>query len=198
MLDKTIPYHHIIMKRRAGIKIPSYPLPKGYSFAWHVSGKEQRWAQIETAVGEFENYDKALEYFHKEYSPHLDDVRKRVLYIHTKDQEEVGTITGWWNWTGERRDPSIHWFAVKKEHQGVGIGKALVSECLNRLVLLEGDRDVYLHTQTWSYQAIGLYRKLGFDILETESFGGYPNDFARAMPIVRKAWKNSESYRTDR
>jgi hypothetical protein len=50
---------------------------------------------------------------------------------------------------------------------------------------LEGDKDIFLHTQTWSYKAIGLYLKASFEILESESFGHYKNDYEKAMPILR-------------
>ncbi|GED71850.1 hypothetical protein BRE01_55520 [Brevibacillus reuszeri] len=42
----------------------------------------------------------------------------------------------------------------------------------------------YLHTQTWSYKAIGLYIQAGFEILENESFNGYQNDYEKAMPFI--------------
>jgi ribosomal protein S18 acetylase RimI-like enzyme len=186
LLDKSIPYYNVIMKRRAGIPLPHSALPKGYSFAWYVPGKEEKWAEIEASVGEFESTEQGLHYFRSEYLPHLYELKRRLVYIQNVEGIEVGTITSWWNLNGERRDPSIHWFAVKNEYQGLGLGKALISECLSRLLLLEGDRDIFLHTQTWSYKAIGLYLKAGFEILESESFGNYKNDYDKAMPILKK------------
>ncbi|GIN88828.1 hypothetical protein J6TS2_52140 [Heyndrickxia sporothermodurans] len=49
-------------------------------------------------------------------------------------------------------------------------------ECINQLKQLEGDKDIFLHTQTWSYKAIGIYLKAGFNILEDGSFAKYKND----------------------
>jgi ribosomal protein S18 acetylase RimI-like enzyme len=109
-----------------------------------------------------------------------------LLFVENENGEEVGTITSWWNMTGTRRDPSIHWFAVKKEYQGLGLGKALVSECLDRLLLLEGNKEVFLHTQTWSYKAIGLYLNEGFNIASNEVFAHYKNDYDDAVPILKK------------
>jgi ribosomal protein S18 acetylase RimI-like enzyme len=63
-----------------------------------------------------------------------------------QEGKPIGTITSCWNHTRERRDSSIHWFAVKREYQGLGIGKALVAECIRVLKNLEGDADVYLFT----------------------------------------------------
>jgi hypothetical protein len=36
------------------------------------------------------------------------------------------------------------------------MGKALVSECLNRLLLLEGDKDIFLHTQAFVNMSVPL------------------------------------------
>jgi ribosomal protein S18 acetylase RimI-like enzyme len=185
LLDKSIPYYNVIMKRSAGITFPNYSLREGYKFTWYVPGEEEKWAEIEASVGEFENTKQGLDYFRTEYMPFLEELKRRLLFIQNEDGEVIGTITSWWNLTGERRDPSIHWFAVKNEYQGLGLGKALVSECLNRLLLLEGDKDIFIHTQTWSYKAIGLYLKASFEILESESFGHYKNDYEKSMPILR-------------
>jgi len=75
---------------------------------------------------------------------------------------------------------------VRNEYQGLGLGKALVSECLKRLVLLEDENDVWLHTQTWSHKAIGLYLNAGFEPVEHESFSQYANDYEHAIPILRQ------------
>ncbi|WP_312116542.1 GNAT family N-acetyltransferase [Brevibacillus reuszeri] len=184
MLDKSIPYYNVIMRLRSGIAASSFSLPSGYTYAWFEPGNEKKWAEIETSVGEFTTVEQAHRYFCEHYLRYVDEVKRRVLFILNPDGEEVGTITSWWNVTGERRDPSIHWFAVKKEYQGIGLGKALVSKGLRQLKQLEGDGDIYLHTQTWSYKAIELYIQAGFEILENESFGGYQNDYEKAMPFI--------------
>lgn len=186
MLDKSIPYLNVIMKRPANITITEFDLPQGYSFVWFDKGLEYKWAEIETSVGEFDTVDEALDYFRAEYIPFEEELKKRLLFVRNENHEEIGTITSWWNITGKRRDPSIHWFAVKKEYQGLGLGKALVSECLKRLLHLEGNHEVFLHTQTWSYRAIALYLKAGFNIEPDEVFANYNNDYLDAIPILQK------------
>ncbi|MFC5649536.1 GNAT family N-acetyltransferase [Paenibacillus solisilvae] len=190
MLDKSIPYYNVIMKRPKGTALPQFELPDGYSFERYTSGMEVKWAAIEASVGEFENNEESLTYFKKEYLPYSNELKDRLLFVLNKEGEPVGTITGWWNLTGERRDLSIHWFAVSKEYQGLGIGKALVSECIRNLLHLEGDKDVYLHTQTWSYIAIALYLKTGFNMEEKETFANYQNDYEQALPILQGLLNN--------
>lgn len=174
------------MKRGAGEPISAYDLPSGFSWTWFMQGNETEWASIETSVGEFASEQEALEYFQREYLPHAHKLERRSLFVRAANGEAVGTITSWWNHTGERRDSSIHWLAVRSEYQGLGLGKALVSECLKRLVLLEGEKDVWLHTQTWSHKAIGLYLKAGFELVKHESFSQYTNDYDQAMLILRQ------------
>lgn len=40
MLDKTIPYHRVIMTRKTGNSIPSTMLPEGFSFRLFQLGDE--------------------------------------------------------------------------------------------------------------------------------------------------------------
>jgi ribosomal protein S18 acetylase RimI-like enzyme len=190
MLDKSIPYFNIIMKRPAGASLPHYGLPVGFSFEWYISGMEVDWAAIEASVGEFDNNKESLNFFKNEYLSHSEELKNRLLFVLNQERKPVGTITGWWNFTGERRNLSIHWFAVQKEYQGLGIGKALVTECIRNLQVLEGDKDIYLHTQTWSYKAIALYLKSGFNIEVKETFSHYKNDYEQALPILQELLNN--------
>ncbi len=173
------------MKRRVGLPIVMHGLPSGFSIVGFVPGDEVQWASIETAVGEFMTEGEALTYFQTTYLPYSDELTRRCVFVRGADGGVVGTITSWWNATEERRDPSVHWLAVCPDSQGLGLAKALVSECLKRLVWLEGDRDIFLHTQTWSHRAIAIYLRAGFEFVRQGSFGGYPNDYLQAMPILR-------------
>ncbi|SDT48930.1 Acetyltransferase (GNAT) family protein [Paenibacillaceae bacterium GAS479] len=186
MLDKSIPYFNVIMKRHAGSFLPQFVLPVGYSIGRYTEGMELQWAAIETSVGEFDSDEESLTYFQKEYLPQSNELKKRLLFVLNPEGEAVGTITGWWNLTGERCDLAIHWFAVRPEYQGLGLGKALVAECMRNLIDLEGDKDIYLHTQTWSYKAITLYLKTGFKIETKDTFAHYQNDYESALPILQK------------
>ena len=53
---------------------------------------------------------------------------------------------------------------------------------------IEGDRDFYLHTQTWSHRAVGLYLWAGFRFLpDGQSAGGLPNENAVGLEVLRRA-----------
>ncbi len=184
MLDKSLPYHHIIMKRTTGTPIPRFDLPDGFLFTDFAEGDEKDWADILVSVGEFDNADDALERFREDYLPHRDQLERRIQFIRTTDGRAVGTATCWWRNSFSQRSPSLEWVAVRPEYHGHGLGKAMVSKAMKRMVCMEGDNSVYLHTQTWSYHAIGIYKKMGFFLLSDGSFGEYPNEYDKAMGVL--------------
>lgn len=185
MLDKTLPYFNIIMKRLKGTEFPKVILPDGFSFSSFVDGDEIYWAEIETSIGEFDNVEEALNCFRNEYLTNINELKKRLIFIQNKEGKKVGTLTNWWNYSQGVRDPSIHWVGIIREFQGLGLGKAIVFEGMRRMIELEGDRDLFLHTQTWSYKAINIYIQAGYKIVNDETFGDYINESEKAMPIIR-------------
>jgi len=170
MIDKSIPYVDILMKREAGTPFPDFPLPEGYRFVLFKDGDETEWAEITASAGEFDR----------------EELKRRCTFVETTEGEKVATCTAWWSYTGERRDPWLHWIAVKAGYQGLGLGKSVVAEGMRRMIAIEGDRDMYLHTQTWSYKAFNIYRKMGFQITREKGLGGCDtNDYDRAMEILK-------------
>lgn len=191
MLDKSIPYYNIVMQRKPGKPIPNFALPEDYSFVPFTGGSETAWAEIEASVGEFDSVSEALEYFQQEYLSYPNEVERRTIFVQTSNFKKVATVTSWWNYTEERRDPSLQWIAVMPEYQGIGLGKAAVFEGMKKMLMIEGDREIFLHTQTWSYRAIGIYLQAGFEFMRTCSFGGYGNDFDMALPYLEEKMKMS-------
>jgi ribosomal protein S18 acetylase RimI-like enzyme len=184
MLDKSIPYYNIVMQRKPGRLIPKFVLPEGFTFVPFTDGSEADWARIEASVGEFDSTSEALAYFNNKYLSYPGEVERRTTFIQTSDFKKVATVTSWWNYTGERRDPTLEWIAVMPEYQGIGLGKAVTFAGLERMLLIEGDRDIFLHTQTWSYKAIGIYLQAGFEFMRDNSFGEYANDYDKALPYI--------------
>ena len=186
MLDKSIPFLDIIMHRKAGTPFVDCPLPEGYSFALFQAGDEVDWAKIEASTLEFDEETEALVYFQKDRLPYLKELERRCLFAVAPDGEKVATATAWWNYTGTRRDNWLHWVSAKPQHQNKGIGKAIVSRALRLIEEIEGEGDVYLHTQTWSHKAVGIYEKAGFFITPEKGLAGYPNrDYLEALTMIR-------------
>jgi RimJ/RimL family protein N-acetyltransferase len=186
MLDKTLPYYDVLMKRDKNTPSPDFPLVDGFRFVLFKDGDEKEWAEIETSVGEFDRGVDALVYFQRDYLPYKKELERRCIFIENGEGEKVATLNIWWCYTGLRRDPWIHWFAVKPQYQGLGLGKSIVYEGLKRLIQIEGDRDAYLHTQTWSYKAINIYKKVGFKITDEKGLAGYENtNYNKAVDVLK-------------
>lgn len=164
MMDKTLEFVEIIMKRKSGRVIHDYYIPDGYKIVMFKPGNETDWADIESSVEEFNTYGDALTYFKKHYLSLEPELIRRCMFIEDSNGNKVATLTAWWEYVNNRRRPWISWVAVKPEHQGKGLGKALISRGLYLLRELEGDVDFFLKTQTWSYKAINIYRYQGFRI----------------------------------
>jgi GNAT superfamily N-acetyltransferase len=185
LLDKSVPFVDVLMHRKSNQPLPLVSLPAGYSFVSFQPGDEKAWAQIEASVLEFDSEIHALLRFQRDYLPYLSELERRCIFIQSDAGEKVATATAWWSYTGNRRDPWIHWVAVKPTHQGKGLGKAVVAEIIRRMIEIEGDRDIYLHTQTWSHKAIKIYQKAGFVITSQPNLYKYSNhEYERALAIL--------------
>jgi len=186
MLDKSIKYYEVIMKREKGAPVQEFTLPAGYRYVPFQPNDEKEWAEIETSVGEFDRTVDALVYFQKYYMSHKGELERRCIFIENPEGKKIATLSAWWTYTGVRRDPWLHWFAIKPEYQGLSLGKALCYETMRKLLEIEGDRDFYLHTQTWSYKAINIYRKEGFFITDEKGLGGCENkDYEPAVELLK-------------
>ncbi len=186
MLDKTIPYHDLIMHRRAGTPLPAAIWPDGYSLVGFAAGDEHAWAEIESAVLEFDSQAEALTYFGKEYLPFLPELQRRTFFVQAPDGRKVGTVTIWWEYSGKRRVAALHWVGIHPDCQGLGLGKAMVNQAMQEFLDIEGDEDLYLHTQTWSYRAIGIYLQAGFRLLPSGTYAHHINQYEQALPILQR------------
>ncbi|TVY11764.1 GNAT family N-acetyltransferase [Paenibacillus cremeus] len=186
MLDKSIAHYRVILKRTPDTPVPNAFLPQGYSIVTYQDGDEEAWGEIETSVQEFERVEVAVDYFRSKFAPYRTEVTRRTMFVQKDDGEKIATFTAWWNYTGMRRHPFMHWVAVKPEYQGLGIGKALIAEGVRRMIELEGDCVMYIPTQTWSHKAIKLYRWAGFELeLDEPEPGGYANQTRQALPLIQ-------------
>ncbi len=186
MLDKSIPYFNIILIRKYNTKYCEERLPKWFHYESFKSGDEVHWAEIETSVLEFSEESEAMKYFDREYLKYKKELSERCIFITTEEGQKVGTATAWWNTRNEIRVPSIHWVSIKPDYQNMGLGKSIVSKVIKTSIELDGDKDSFLHTQTWSYHAVGIYLQAGYKILRDGTFGKYQNDYEAALPYLKE------------
>lgn len=185
----SVPYFDILMHRRAGAPILDIALPEGFKFTYFKPGDEKAWAKIETSVLEFPDELDALIYLQNDLMRYPGELERRCLFIENEKGEKVATATAWWSYSGTRRDPWIHWVAVIPQYQGKGLGKAVVSGVLRLMAEIEGDRDFYLHTQTWSHHAVKIYQKMGFAFTDEKGLNGYSNEnYDKAMALLNEIY----------
>ena len=187
MLDKSLPYWGLFMHRKARTPVAGAPLPDGFRFTFFSNGDEKDWARLEASVLEFDSEFAALLHFHNSFLPYADELSRRCVFIQNEDGKKVATATAWWlNINGQHR-PWLHWVAVEPQYQGLSLGKALVSHVIEQMINLEGDVDFYLHTQTWSYKAVNIYKQNGFfPSREKALYKDKKNNCKKAMRIINR------------
>jgi len=188
MLDKTVPFAKLKMVRKAGTPIPDFPLPEGFKYTYFQEGDEMDWARIETSVDEFDSEFAALLRFKEDFMPHVEELNRRCLFIETEDGEKVATANAWWSYVENERRAWLHWVSVAAGYQGLGLGKAIVSKVTRLLMEIEGDVDFYLSTQTWSYKAINIYKKCGYEPTAEKALylRKHRSHYKKALKILEK------------
>ena len=187
MLDKSVPYAGLFMCRKAGTPIPDFPLPDGFRFTFFRDGEALDWARIETSVLEFSSEFAALLFFKESFDPYVDELYRRCLFVENGNGEKVATATAWWSFIEGQRRPWIQWIGTAPAYQGLGIGKAVIARVTGLVTELEGDVDIHLKTQTWSYKAIELYKACGFEPTnEKKLYKIRENNYRKAMRILKR------------
>jgi len=185
MVDKSVERIEVIMRRNASFSLPDTKLANGFRFSFYTEEKDGwAWAEIQTAVGQFGSVWDAYQYFRQEFC-HEREMKRRMMFIENENGEKIATSTAWWTYTGQRRDPILHWVAVKNEYQGLGLGKAIIFEVVRLMTQIEGEREFFLNTQTVSHKAIKIYEKVGFFITDERNLIGTPNDrYTEAVALL--------------
>ena len=163
MLDKSLPYTPLMMTKTDTEKYPKFDLPEGYSFRFYRAGDEEKWAELECALGQFGNMEAALRCFQAEFILNQDlNLEDRMIFVLDPEGKPIATAALWDGiFLGEKKD-RLHWVAVSDECAGKGIAKAMISRLLALYNELGFSGFLYLYTSTHSYQAIGIYKKFGF------------------------------------
>lgn len=144
------------------------PLPEGYYFRNFRDGDQETWAEIETAAGEFNSKDKALQRFNDEFKGFESELESRCFFLCDSNGQAIGTAMGWYgnDYNGETIG-RLHWIAICPSHQGKKLGKPLVAKAIKRIQ--QSHDKAYLTSQTTSWKAINMYLDFGFRPLYTYS-----------------------------
>lgn len=186
MLDRSIPYYNIIMKKDTPTAFDTPALPPQFELQSYRPGVQQQWAELEHEIGDFPSAQEASAYFSQTYLSRSALLAQRGVFVSDKKSGcLVGACIAWVDERNGAPVSSLHWLITKEAYQGRGIGSALIAAALS-IYEKENAFPVYLHTQPWSYQAIRLYHKFGFRLMKQESFAGYENQYALAVPVLAR------------
>ncbi len=140
---------------------PVFPLPSGYTLRNFSDGKQSDWATIETAAGEFDTVEVALERFNNEFGQHIKQFSERSLFLLNTKGTFIGTGTAWYtdDFEGEEYG-RVHWIGIHPDYQGKKLAKPLCSAIID--ILKHYHAKAFLTTQTTSYKAVKIYLDFGF------------------------------------
>ncbi len=133
----------------------------------------------EEDANQFQNFMD--EYFQTTYGGKEKEFFNKTFFVVDKFDTPIATGLIWKSY-GEFN--TVQWLKVKKEYEGKGIGRALLTILLKDLD--KGDYPIYLHTQPGSFRAIKLYSDFGFCLLTNEYIGKRKNELNESFPILKK------------
>ena len=168
MIDKSIPYYPLIMCKCDTKDYPKYELPEGYEFVFYKDGDVEKWSEVQTAVGSFESGEIGTQVFLRDFvNGQVLNAEERVIFVKAPNGDYIATAALWDGDNFGDRKQRPHWIAVRDEHAGKGIAKAMLTFLMDLYNKLGYENDfVYLTTGTRNYPAIKLYEKFGFVIYD--------------------------------
>ena len=171
--DNTINYYELLMIYEDTSKYKNYELPSGYHFDFYKDSDLEDWINIHISSEEFTSYENGFELFHKFFDSFTSELGKRCIFIVNDNNEKVGTATVS---LLEKEEygclGAVDWLAIKKEYQGKGLSRPLISRVI-KLAYELGHKKLILHTQTTSWLAVKLYLDQGFIPLNTDEEIGW-------------------------
>lgn len=160
--DDRIKYYELLLERDLDA-LPHFSLPEGYKFVFYRDGDRDNWIDIEISAKEFLNYEQGLEAWNRYYADNETALSNRMVFIENAIGEKVATATAYYDITNRDKsgDGWLHWVAVRRECQGKGLSKPLISHMLNIIHNL-GYTHAKIPTQTTTWLACKIYLDFGF------------------------------------
>jgi GNAT superfamily N-acetyltransferase len=151
-------------------------LPDGFSFRLCRRDELEVWKRV---VVEEQYVDYVTAFYEKVYAKHEDEFFRRCMFACDENDKPVAST---FIWRSYGQINTVGWFRVLPEHEGKGIGRALLTE-----ILKDTQYPVYLHTQPTSIRAIKLYSDFGFKLITGDDKIGYrKNDLSESLPYMQK------------
>jgi len=164
--DFRIRYYELMLRGEI-TDMPEIPLPAGYHYELYRPGDRDAWIGIEKSAKEFGAYEQGLDAWKRYYEGRDDELVNRMVFVVNEAGEKVATATAFYDIRGidQSADGWLHWVAVKREHQGRGLSKPLISHVIQIMKAL-GQTHCKIPTQTTTWVAVKVYLDLGFRPIE--------------------------------
>lgn len=171
--DKRIKHYELLLEGSLD-SISEYPLPDGYRFEFYQYGDRETWIEIEKSAKEFSDYDEGLAAWNRYYSGRENELHNRMVFVVNSQGEKVGTATAFYDINGKDKSGGgwLHWVAVKREYQGKGLSKPLITYVLHVMKTL-GYNHAKIPTQTNTWLAVKVYLDLGFRPIPENAVNSY-------------------------
>ncbi len=164
--DGRIEYYELMLE--ADITgMEEIPLPEGYSYAFYQDGDRDAWIEIEKSAKEFSTDEEGLNAWKRFYADHTAELYNRMVFVVNPAGEKVTTATAYYDIRGVDQSGSgwLHWVAVRRDEQGKGLSKPLISHVIKVMKSL-GYTRAKIPTQTTTWVAVKVYLDLGFRPIE--------------------------------
>ena len=164
--DGRIRYYELMLQ--ADITgMEEIPLPAGYSYAFYQDGDRDAWIDIEKSAKEFSTYEEGLDAWGRYYADHTAELYDRMVFVVNAAGEKIATATAFYDIRGidQSGDSWLHWVAVRREWQGKGLSKPLISHVIQVMKQL-GYTRAKIPTQSTTWLAVKVYLDLGFRPIE--------------------------------
>lgn len=159
--DERLKYYELVMERKDTRNISEYVLPKGFRFVFYQPGDKKDWIAIEMSAREFVLEEEGEFSWAQYYEGKEKELENRMIFIETAEGEKVATATAFYEPGNASGAGWLHWVAVKREYQGKGLAKPLISYTLHHLAKL-GYTVLKVPTQTTTWVAVKIYMDFGF------------------------------------
>ena len=182
-MGQGVPELHIFMMMDELDERAVKPLPTGFSIRNCRPDEYDAWksmhiddpAQASLYHGVLDDYFKLV------YAPHGGLFFERCRFVCDANGAPVGTA---FIWRAYGEVNTLHWLKVLPSHEGLGIGRGLLSALFTELA--PGDFPVYLHTHPTSFRAVKLYTDFGFRLLRDRRIGFRDNHLVESLPILER------------
>ncbi|MBR6028204.1 MAG: GNAT family N-acetyltransferase [Clostridia bacterium] len=160
--DSRLPYQELMLEAPLG-GFTRLPLPSGFRIVPYAPGDRDVWISMEQSAREFDTFEAGVAAWNRFFAPWEDRLPGRMFFVADAAGQKVATASAWHDVRGEDDGVTgwLHWVAVRRESQGLGLSKPLITHVLCRMQELGYQRAV-IPTQTTTWLAVHIYLSLGF------------------------------------